>query len=419
MALAGFAEVVRIRAFIVPYLAETQSTVGDQLARIALSVLVFQRTGSDAATALTYAATFLPAIAGGWLLGGLGDRFSRRAVMVGCDLVRAGLFAAMAVSGLPLAVTIALLAVAVLLGPAFSAAEVSYLSTQLEPEQFRVGTGLRLLTSQLAQVGGFAIGGALVAGLHPRPVLLLDAATYLVSAALLLLVLRPDRPVRPGPTLGPAPSVASSASSSAAPATRSAGARLLWREPRLRILVGASWLAGFFVVPEGLAVPFGRDVDATTFQTGLLFASIPLGGALGALILLRVVRPQRRERVALMMAAGAGLPLLISAAEPHWSVAFAAWGLSGALAAYQIEATTLIAQGLPIASRAQLLGVVSAGLIGAQGLGVSLFGGLADVLGAGGAIALAGGCGSTLGLALCLFGRQAEPAPETTKAPSR
>lgn len=393
---------LRVRAFAVLFTAETQSIVGDQLARVALSVLVFQQTGSDAATALTYAVTFLPAVAGGWLLAAVGDRFSRRAVMVVCDFARAGLFAAMAVPSLPLGAVIGLLAVAIFLGPAFSAAEVSYLSTTLPPEHFRFGTGLRLMTGQLAQVAGFAVGGVLVAGLHPRPVLLIDAATYAVSAVLILVVLRPDRRSRPASATG----------------SRPGGARLLWRDRRLAVLVAVCWLAGFFIVPEGLAVPFGADVRATTFQTGLLFASIPLGGAFGAFVLLRGVRRERRERVALAMAVGAGLPLLVSAASPHWSIAFAVWGLSGALAAYQVEVITLITHGIPEASRAQLLGVVSAGLVGAQGIGVGLFGGLADVMGAGGAIALAGGCGSAIGLVLWLAGRRLAPYPGTTKAPS-
>jgi MFS family permease len=67
--------------------AAAQSVVGDQLARVALSVLDFQRTGSAAWTAGMYALTQLPALLSGVLLSGLADRFSRRAVMVTCDLV--------------------------------------------------------------------------------------------------------------------------------------------------------------------------------------------------------------------------------------------------------------------------------------------------------------------------------------------
>ena len=51
------------------------SVAGDQLARVALTVLVYGRTGSAAWAAATYALTFLPALLGGVLLGGLADRY--------------------------------------------------------------------------------------------------------------------------------------------------------------------------------------------------------------------------------------------------------------------------------------------------------------------------------------------------------
>ena len=91
-----FADVLRIRVFAVLYAAETQSIVGNQLARVALSVLVYSRTGRRPDGGIAYALTYLPAIIGGGALSGIADRYSRRMVMVGVDLIRAALFAAMA-----------------------------------------------------------------------------------------------------------------------------------------------------------------------------------------------------------------------------------------------------------------------------------------------------------------------------------
>lgn len=56
------------------------SVAGDQLAAVGLSVLVFDRTGSPAWAAATYAMTFLPDLTGGALLSGLADRFPRRRI---------------------------------------------------------------------------------------------------------------------------------------------------------------------------------------------------------------------------------------------------------------------------------------------------------------------------------------------------
>ncbi len=81
-----------------------QSLVGDQLARVALSVLVFTQTGSGLLTAGVYALTYLPSLLGSILLGSLADRMPRRALLVTGDLVRAVLLAVMALPGVPLGV---------------------------------------------------------------------------------------------------------------------------------------------------------------------------------------------------------------------------------------------------------------------------------------------------------------------------
>lgn len=381
-----FVDLLRLRAFSVLYAAEAQSVAGDQLARIALAVLVFDRTGSAAATSLTYATTFLPAILGGVVLARIGDRLPRRAVMVGCDVVRASLFVAMALPGLPLAAVAALLVVAVFLGPAFSASQVSYLASALSSEQFRSATGVRMVTNQAAQVAGFAVGGVLVGVLQPRGALLVDAATYVLSAFVIGALLR------------------TAATSSRSPGDSSAAAKVaanraftgLWRDRQVRVLIALSALAGFFIVPEGLAVPFGDDIAASTTVTGLLLAAIPLGGAVGAVLLVRLVPKRRRRQIAGWMAIACGVPLIATALRPPWPVVLVTWFVSGALAAYQIEVMTAVVQLIPDRLRSHLVGVTSAVLLGAQGLGLIVFGAVGEWFRPGIGIALAGAVGSLL-----------------------
>src|SRR5688572_28798166 len=100
----GLGAVFAIREFRYIWFAELASVVGDQLARVALAVLVYGRTGSALWAAFTYALTFLPALLGGVLLSWLADRYRRREVMIMADLLRAGLVAAMAIARLPLPV---------------------------------------------------------------------------------------------------------------------------------------------------------------------------------------------------------------------------------------------------------------------------------------------------------------------------
>ena len=70
--------------------AQALSCTGDQVAQVAIAVLVYGKTGSAFLTTLAYALTYIPPIVGGPLLSGLADLFPRHRVMITVDLIRAG-----------------------------------------------------------------------------------------------------------------------------------------------------------------------------------------------------------------------------------------------------------------------------------------------------------------------------------------
>jgi MFS family permease len=394
-----FIDVLRDPQFAVLYAAEMLSLAGDQLARIALSVLVFNSTGSASITAATYAATFLPAILGGYLLARVGDHLPRRAVMAGCDALRAACFGSMAIPGLPIIVVIALLVVAVFIGPAFTASEVSYLAGHFSPARFGVANVLRMSSSQVAQVAGFAVGGVLVELLGARGALAVNAVTFAVSAIVIGTSLRgrtaAQRVAAPSPSGGldePAPFGG------------------LWRDAQLRSLISLTLLIGFFVVPEGLAVPYGRSMHASTIEVGVLLASSAFGGAVGAALLVRVPL-DRRSSVAQWMAVACGLPLGASAVTHHLSLAILCWLASGIFAAYVVHVVTVVVQRIPDGRRSHLVGIVAALLLGAQGAGLLVFGAVTRLVSPGGAIGTAGLVGSACALVLVVGPlRRAQPS---------
>src|SRR6266545_498454 len=167
------------------FVAVVISIAGDQFARVALSVLVYDRTRSAGWTAVTYALTYIPDLVFGPLLGGLADRFPRRRVLVTADLGRAVLVALMALPGLPLPAVIALLVVVQALGAPANAARAATLAAVLPGDEYVLGKAANDMVVQLSQVLGFAGGGVLVAGVGPSTALLVDAATFAVSAVLL------------------------------------------------------------------------------------------------------------------------------------------------------------------------------------------------------------------------------------------
>lgn len=383
---ATFLDALRVPEFRLLWLADAQSMAGDQLARVALSVLVFERTNSALLTALTYALTFLPALIGGALLSGLADRLPRRRVMIAGDLIRAVLLGLMAIPGTSLWLVCTLLVLVVLVGSPFSAAESALLPEILSGEVFVVGTGLRTITNQLAQLAGFAFGGMAVAAIGARASLGVDAVTFAVSALLIALgVARRPTPARtPGDT------------DSSYLASITVGAKLVAKDPKLRTLLGFSWLLGLYVVPEGVAPPYAHSLGAGAVGIGLLMAAGPAGTALGTYLFLRLVPIQARPAWMAGLAVAAGLPLVLCWLRPGIAVSIVLWWLSGAATAYQIQVVTEYVRAVPDNRRAQAVGVAASGLLAAQGVGILLGGLTASRFGAASAVGLAGGVAAAL-----------------------
>lgn len=404
---ATYSEVFAVAEFRTLWAAQLLSRAGDQLAAVALAVLVFGRTGSTLATALTYSLTFLPWLVGGPLLSGLADRLPRRQVMVGCDLARAGLIALMAVPGVPLAVLFVLLFLVVLLEPPFSAARAATLPEVLTGDRYVVGSSVVSVTNEVAQVAGFAVGGALVALMGTSGALLANAATFAVSAALLMRL-------RDRPAADPDPgglSLASLLRLRGASQGLREGLLLVTGRPELRRLTLLAWLCAFYAVPEALAVPYAHHAGGGSTVAGILLAANPAGAVIGSVALSRLA-PARRLRLMGPLAVLSCAPLLACAGTPVWWVAALLWFVSGLGSAYNLPANAAFVAAVPPDQRGQAFGLVGSGMAVGQGLALVLAGAAAELWPAGAVIAVAGAAGVCAAglLARALRGSPAAPA---------
>jgi MFS family permease len=380
--------VLRTAEFRIVWSAGVLSIVGDQFARVGLSVLVYQRTGSAALTAATYALSTLPALAGGLLLGWLADRYPRRRVMITADLLRAGLLAVMATPGVPLLAVAALLVVVQLAEPVFAGAQ-SAVVREILADDSRVDDAQRVLmiTHQMCLLIGFATGGMLTAHLGAHVALALDAASFAVSAAILAARLR-ARPV-PGATARTRPRIL-------------AGAALVLTTPRLRILLGLACVAGATVAPEGLAAPYSAEIGAGPTAIGWLLAVEPGATALGGWLLGRLPVERRRSLLG-VLAVGTALPMLGYAAGPGLAAALVLLTLSGACSAYQATAAAAFVSSAPPDRVGSAMSAARPALTTVQGLGVLITGLLADTLRSpSAAIAIAGAAGTLTALVAAL-----------------
>lgn len=410
---AGLCALARHRDFRALWCAEVLSVAGDQATRVALTVLVLDRTGSVAGSAAVYALTFLPALLGGLLLGNLADRFPRRTVLVTTDLVRAGLVALMALPGLGLPLVCALLVPAVLLGGPHAAARSAVLPDLLPADLLARGIALRQVSTQIAQVAGFGAGGLLVAAVTPTGALLIDATTFAVSALVLWAGVRAACAV--GTSGSPDGTVArrsrrfrrSRFRSRRFPAgTVASSLAVVLRHPRRRYLVSAAWLAGIFVLPEALAAAYAVTIDAGPAATGLLMAADPAGSVVGAAVFALAVPDRHRDRWLLPMALGAAVPLVLTPLAPGlWSAA-ALWAVSGACAtACLVQAQAGFALVTPTGVRGRAVGVAAAGLVATQGVAVLLGGLLAQWSEPATALGIAGVAGVVFAFGVSRLGR--------------
>lgn len=367
------------------WFAAALSIVGDQLARVALASLVWDQTQSALWTAAAWGLTFLPAIVGGIWLGHLADRYPRRQVLVATDLLRALLIGAMALPGLPLWLMCVLVAAAVTLGPLFSAAQGALLPDLLPLDRYERGLAALQITNQLGQVVGFAAAGALVAVIGAPAALLVDAGTFVASAAVLLAGIRARAALQPA------------GAGNGRPVPGLAAVRVILRDPHRRRLVLLAWLVGCWVVPEGLAVSYVAEHGGGPVESGVLLASIPAGSALGAWLLTHLAPAQRRSQLVNWLAVAGGAPLLATVWMPNFATVVALWLLSGAcVMAYLTQANADFVRATPPAVRGQSLGAVGAGMIASQGVALVGAGALAELVGTTVAIGIAGALGAVL-----------------------
>src|SRR3954451_21401672 len=120
-------DVLANREFRAMYVAQALSVVGDQLARIAVALLVYSRSHSALLTAVSFAVSYLPWVVGGPLLAGSADGLPRRSVMIACDLARIFLVLAIAIPGMPTPALLNLVTLVALMEPPFLAGRASML----------------------------------------------------------------------------------------------------------------------------------------------------------------------------------------------------------------------------------------------------------------------------------------------------
>jgi MFS family permease len=337
-----------VRAFLA---ASFQSSIGNAIGYIALLLVAYDLTRSAWAVSAVLLAEFVPAIALGPLFGALADRLPRRRLVVAADLLRCAAFVALAFAGsLPAVVGLALVAG---IGAALYQPAAKSALPGLAGEHAERAMGALVASWSAAGMIGPGIGAALLVVVSPADLLLVNAATFLVSAVVLG---RLPIDARPAAGVVAATDDASQDEEQADLAGHGvrAGLRAVRSAPGLGVVVGAGAATTLSFSLMNVAEPlFARqELRASAAGFALLVAAFGVGSTVGAL------RSRASGWAMLAALAGGALALIASALAPSIGVAAATFLVTGLFAgAFMSSEHQLIASVAPQAALGRVFGL--------------------------------------------------------------
>ncbi len=344
--------------------ARVVSNAGDWAARIALSLLVYGRTGSALAATLVSVASLLPHVGIGQLLATLADRYPHRIVMAVCDVARGVLYLALAVTHLPLPAVLAIAFVAGMGEPPFMAAH-SAAMPQLAGDRYLATQTLFAGTSQAMTLVGFAAGGLLAAAFSPSLALAANGVSFLLSLVFVLGI----EPTR----------------------SNEAGARQPLLRPAVRALTGDRLIVvsasvvtvatSLGISVEALLVAYAAHLGVGPAGTGLLATVAPLAATVAAFLLpssgehVRLVRFVCRTVLVLTVPA-----FVLFAADSPMPLVLVGFLIAGSLDVLTVPAGAVIGQRLPQSFRGTAFSFLEGALKIANACAAVVAGALAAVL---------------------------------------
>ena len=190
--------VLRRRDFSLLWLSGLVSVAGDWVLMIALPYYVYVTTGSTLATAGMTAAELAPAILLSSFTGVLADRWDRKRILVVANLLQALVVASLLLVGEGWLWVVYVVAALQSTAAAFSQpAEAALLPTLVPVEQLVQANALNALNNRLGRFVGVPLGAALLSWWGLDAVVVVDAVTFLVAAALIAPITAPVRAADP------------------------------------------------------------------------------------------------------------------------------------------------------------------------------------------------------------------------------
>ncbi|HEX5622463.1 MAG TPA: MFS transporter [Solirubrobacteraceae bacterium] len=360
------------------------SSLGDWMYNVALLAVVYERTESPTWLAVTTAARILPIVVLGPIGGVIADRFDRRRVIIASDLLCAALMVALAAVvafDLPVVLAPLVAAAATLASAAHPPAVAASTPRLVDASALQRANATRVAIGQAAIVAGPAIGAGVLAVSSPAVAILVNAATFLVSVALVTAI-----------PAGPAFRPGAEGERAHVLADLRDGVDALRGAPAALRMVAADIVcsAVYGILTVTLVLVAGR-VGAGPGGYGLLIGAFGVGGLIGAAVAGRLDGAQWRRTLAIALVLVALPVAALGIAQTLWvALALGLVAGTGAVVAEILSETALprlvddevLARAYGLTLPAALSGIVIGSLIG---------GPLVALLGLTGALVATGG----------------------------
>ena len=379
-AQSPYLALARNRNFSLLWVGQLLSFFGDRIHQVALGVLVL-RFGSDADLGFTLAATAVPSLVLGPLAGALVDRWNRRATMIICDLLRAGL-----VLLVPLAITIHIgLVIAIAftvasVGLLFRPAKTAILPSIVSEQHLMTANSASTLNETLADIGQ-PLAAAIVAALAGliAAAFVLDSATYLVSALFIWAMVVPRQELEASEPI----------SLGAIWREMAEGWNFLTHQAELlantvvstvaQIAIGAEFVVSLIYAERIL----NQDTLPWPINYGWLMGALGLGSVIGGVVIgtMATKAPKGPLTIAGFVGVGVSLVLAGLVTNPYLAIIiFFFGGVANML--FLIPTITLFQQRTPQRLFGRVVSTRQALTFGAMSLAMGVSGWLAGVIGA-------------------------------------
>jgi MFS family permease len=359
------------------YVADSISLVGNVVAQLAIPWFVLVTTGSPVLTGLAVFFNFLPVVLAGFFGGVIVDRLGFRTTSIVADLTSAGAVAVIpllhSTVGIELWELMGLVFLGALLDAPGATARQALFPDAVELAGVRMerATGIRAGIQQGSLLVGGPIGGILVAAFGATSALWLDAASFLVSAALVATIV--PRARREAEAEAPGRYLAEFAE----------GMRFIWNQRVLRAIVMTVLVTNLLDAPFPVAMSvFAREEYGSAADLGLMYGVFGGFALAGALAFSAFGHRLPRRRTFVYGFVVVPIMYLVMATLPSLPVALGALALAG-LAAGPINPllVTVEYELVPMRLRGRVFGAVKAGAWAAIPAGVLLGGVVVETVG--------------------------------------